>query len=229
MSVKHLFFGTIATVALISGGARPSDAALMISLSDNNGNSTTITDQGVGDLNPLLGGVTFIGSVGNFLLNVTTGTSKPLIGSAAFPAIDLSSVDVTSLSGGGTLTLNLTDTGFTGTGNPVAFVSQIGGAQGVGGTLSYKTFLDCGNTAFGTSTPLSTQNFSTTPFAGARITNTTLCSSTYSLTEQVVLSLGPSEATSFNANLAVPEPATLTLFGVGLLAFGWLSRRKATN
>ena len=224
--MKHFLLGGVGVVALMLGGARPSEASLIISLADDNGHSVAVTDQSAGDLNPALGAVTFDGSVGNFLINVTTGVSKPLIGSTTIPEIELSSVDVTSQLGG-KLTLEVTDTDFLGAGTPGTFISQIGGAQAAGGTLSYGTFLDCSNSAFGTGTPLASQSFATSPFSGGAASSTTLCAGSYSLTEEVVLTLpGGSTMTSFNANLALPEPATLTLFGVGLIGLGMLFRRK---
>lgn len=216
-----------AVVALVLGGTTPSHATLMISLADNLGNSATVTDQGAGDANPALGAATFVGSLGNFLINVTTGLSKPVLGSATLPDIDLSSVDVTSALGG-TLTLEVTDTDFIGNAGFADFVSAIGGTQGSGGSLTYSTFADCSNSAFGMGTALSSQSFSGGgAFSGSSTSPTTLCSGNYSLTELVSLSLpGGFVGTSFDANLAVPEPATLALFGAGLLALPLLARRK---
>jgi len=199
----------------------------MLSLADNMGNSASVTDQGAGDVNLAVGAATFVGSVGNFVINVTTGLSKPILGSATLPDIDLSSVDVTSTAGG-TLTLEVTDTDFIGNGGLADFVSAIGGTQGAGGSLSYKTFADCSNTAFGTGIALQSQSFSGGgAFSGSTTSPTALCSGDYSLTELVSLALpGGFNTTSFDANLAVPEPATLALFGAGLLAIPLFSRRK---
>jgi hypothetical protein len=145
------------------------------------------------------------------------------------PQLDLSSVNVTSQTGG-KLTLDVTDTDFLGSGGPGTFLSQIGGTQDVAGTLSYSTFVDCSNTAFGKAKTLSSSTFSGTPFSGGQAVGTTLCAGNYSLTEEVVLSLpSPFTVTSFDAKLALPEPASLMLFGVGLIAVGLLSRRKRST
>ena len=224
---KQCLLAGAAVVALVLAGTKPSQATLMISLADNLGNSASVTDQGAGDVNPALGAATFVGSVGNFFINVTTGLSKPILGSATLPDIDLSSVDVTSALGG-TLTLEVTDTDFIGNAGVADFVSAIGGTQGSGGSLSYSTFADCSNSAFGTGIALSSQSFSGGgAFSGSSTTPTSLCSGNYSLTELVSLSLpGGFNGTSFDANLAVPEPATLALFGAGLLALPFVTRRK---
>jgi hypothetical protein len=157
----------------MGGATRPSEASLMISLTDDDGHTVTVRDGGTGDVNPATGAVTFVGSLDDFRINVTTGLSKPDIGSATAPQIDLDSVNVTS-EDGGKLTLRVTDTDFIGNGIGT-FLSQIGGTQGGGGTLSFKTFLDCGNTPFGTGTSLASLNFSNTPFSGAHTTTTALC------------------------------------------------------
>lgn len=224
--MKYVLLGGVAVAALTLGLSRPSEASLMINLDDGNGHSVSVTDQSGTDFNSVLGAVTFIGSIGNFGINVTTGLSKPDIGSATQPQLDLNSIDITSQAGG-KLTLDVTDTGFAGNGAVATFVSEIGGTQGAGGSISDSTFLDCTNAAFGKGTPLSTQSFSGTPFSGAKNKTTTQCSGAYSLTEEVVLSLpGSNLSTSFDASLAIPEPATLMLFGAGLIGIGLVSRRK---
>jgi hypothetical protein len=213
-----------ATTALLLGAASASHASLMVSLDDGIGNSVSVVDQSGGDANAAVGAVSFIGNVGNFMINVTTGLSKPVLGLSSFPQMDLSSVNVTSQAGG-TLTVELTDTDFSGS-DLGTFVSQIGGAQGSGGTLSYATFMDCGNHQFGTTIQLSQQTFSSSPFAGSTSTSASLCGA-YSLTEEVVLTLpGGFETTSFNANVALPEPGTLAIFGLGLVGIALVLRRK---
>src|SRR5262245_12774628 len=92
-------------------------ATPMLRISD--GSSTiTITDGGGTDANATSGVVTFIGSIGNWTLNVTTGISFSPNGK-----LDLNSIDGSSAAGG-TLTLLLTDTGFWDAGN---VLSSIGG------------------------------------------------------------------------------------------------------
>ncbi|MGZ5829152.1 MAG: hypothetical protein ACXWJW_11530 [Xanthobacteraceae bacterium] len=68
----------------------------------------------------------FIGSLGTYIVNVSTGLSDPILGSPAVPQMDLNSVDVAGPSGG-VLTIMLSDTGFAGTGGLISFLHQIGG------------------------------------------------------------------------------------------------------
>src|SRR5690349_21157865 len=63
------------------------------------------------DQNALAGVVTFIGTVGAFTVNVTTGESKPLLGNN--PIFDLNSVDTQTGGGNHSLRIQFSDTGFT--------------------------------------------------------------------------------------------------------------------
>src|SRR5579862_7501392 len=107
-AMKSTLFAGVAAAALLVGSAAPSHAMLMLTVSDG-----TTTDT-VNDLSNS-GGATFMGAIGAFNFNVVTGTSMPLIGSAALPTLDLNSIDITSRGGsGGTLTFKLTDTDYIG-------------------------------------------------------------------------------------------------------------------
>src|ERR1700693_1615800 len=93
----------------------PASATMRLRIEDVTGGiGAVITDNGVGDLNPLLGALMFSGSVGFSTVNVTTGLSKPLIGGGSIDLgqLDLNSVNFT-MSGPGTLRLTLEDDGYT--------------------------------------------------------------------------------------------------------------------
>mgnify|MGYP001259478315 CR=1 FL=1 len=202
---------------------RQADATPTLSISDGS-TTVTVVDNGVGDFNAVTGGVTFIGTIGNFLLNVSTGVTYPALGSPANPEMDLNSVDVTSASGGGTLTLKFSVVGFS---SPLGFTAEIGGTIGAGGSLSYNTFLSSTNTLFAQTTPLTSLG----SFGPGAFSDTTSGIAggvgPFSLTQVVTLTLpNAGTGTSFDARLAVPEPASLLLLGAGLAGLGIWRRRS---
>jgi hypothetical protein len=186
--------------------------------------TVTIEDMSGSDFNPTVGAVTFIGSVGNFSLNGTTGISKPVLGSATLPSLDLSSVEVSGPSGGGTLTIRFSDDFFGPTLGGVT--ASIGGTTPIGGTVLYSTFADASNVPFGTSTLLTTQG----PFGGPAFSGTTFANLgllSFSLTQEVVIShSSPGLVTSFNAELkAVPDGGSTVAF-LGAVLVGLESFRR---
>lgn len=219
--MKSTFYASVAAAALLVGFAAPSRAMLILKVSDG---ITTDTLTDVGNT----GAVTFAGALGAFSFNVVTGTSTPMIGTATSPVLDLNSVDITSRSGsGGTLTFKLTDTDYVGGTGITHFLDAVGGTlSGLGSSYSVTTFMDCGNTAFGQTTQLTSQAFTGSAFSGGQDAFVSSCPGNYSLTQLASLTLPGGAIYSGDSNLSVPEPSTIALFGAGLLGLGFALRRK---
>jgi hypothetical protein len=157
MALAALIFSVVSVDSLFADS--------ILRLSDGT-TTVTIVDNGSGDIaSSIPGMITFAGGIGEFMINVTTGISTPVVGAPNAPHLDISSLQVTSRVNdplcptckgtGGTLTISFTDTNFV----PLApnltfFRSTIGGTAGPGVTGSFSTYLDNSNLAFGTGTLL---------------------------------------------------------------------------
>ena len=207
------------------GAASTANAALMLMLDDTTaaGIEVTVTDQGDGDYNTTVGAVTYIGTVGAYSVNVSTGFSKPILGSAGVPSMDLSSID---LSGsGGSLQILLTDTGFTALGPAMMAIGGVSYA----GNVTYAAWADESNVEFamGMGNQLGILGPFSGAFSGATGTMGPAASSApFSLTQRVSIVHNTAGATSFNATLVVPEPGTLVLLGLALVGVAVFAKRR---
>ena len=201
-------------------------AALTLTLDDGAGNVVTVVDGGVGDANPLVGAVTFVGAVGNWSANVTTGFTLPVL---TLPQlIDLNSINATS-AGGGTLTILLTEIGFAGPFDGM-LAANIGGTTP--GTIAYDAWADATNVAgtiggMGVATNVFSGSHAAPPIAFSDSgTGAFISGGAYSLTLQTVITHTGAQNSSFDFALRVPEPGMLALLGIGLAGLGFGARRK---
>ena len=143
MRVSRLMrFGAVLVMAgcVTAMTATKADAAAMLRLTDvGTATSVTITDNLAGDSNGAFGAITWIGSLGVWTVNVSTGITKPIF--VKDPHMDLNSVNTST--GAGTLIIEFTDTDWNGTGSVKML---IGGTTG--GTVTYDAYADPGNLPF---------------------------------------------------------------------------------
>jgi hypothetical protein len=232
-----ILIGALALACVVGMSAR-ADAAFIAYICDDalctGGGDTIVTDNGAGDNFP---GSATIGQINSGALNVAGFTivtnisqSKPLIGTAAAPQMDLAFTATTSDSASHTVWLYASDTGFLG---GHSFALQLGGTQPPAGTTNTvigRAWGGNSNNNLDLSLLLSsTGTTSVSPFALATsgLLNPTV--SPYALTIGVVITRGSAGTTTGDLNFAVPEPATMALFGLGLMGFGVANRRRKAN
>jgi LPXTG-motif cell wall-anchored protein len=210
------------------------EAGLILSLSDTTDLAlVTIADNGIGDLSPALGVVTFAGQVGEFKINVSTGLSWPVMGSGLLPQMDLNSIDA-KLTGSAAdvLTIKLTYTGWGPTNTPTTLVQEAGGTlTGSIASVKLNTFVDPANAEFGTGAGTiagTAMTFTGSPYSGTNSFQYGALSDPYSVTEVATISAnaGAGSLSYDCAVSAVPEPSSLTLAGLGILAGAGLAYRR---
>jgi len=194
-------------------------ATIELTLNDGLGHLVDVSDGGAGDSCVAANCVTFNGSVGDWNINVDTGTdglaSSPNVMDLSFNAHHAAS------STASTLTIELSDTGFTGTG----VATEIGGTQNSGGTTTFRVW--DGTNKFDTTNPvIALETFTGSPFsmAGGGATP----GASHSLTEILTITFGTAagQATGDAALAPVPEPSSIVLFGVVLLGCTTFLKRR---
>jgi hypothetical protein len=222
------------------------EAAFQLRLSD--GTSTVLVqDGGPGDLSPVPGQISFVGNVGLFTVSSSLGESKPLLPG---PGLDIAELVITSFDvrakGQGTLTISLTDTGYTAptsSGNAdLILTSKLNSSSGpLGGPwLTFQSFADANNQAFGIAG--ATTPGAQGPFPGSvggNVLATTFDrQGPYSLTSVTTIHFSNGGQIGFDGftevfgdpnNVLTPAPGgfTLALIGLPFLGFTlWVRRRR---
>ena len=219
-------------LALIVGTSTRADAAFFAAVCNDlactGGDDIIVQDNMAGDTIPTAGAINFSVAAFGYSLLVNTSQSKPVIGSAASPQLDLT-FTATNTAPAGNIFLFASDTDFSGA---HSFSLTLGGTNSGGsGSVTGRAWGGTNNNNFpanfsaanllGTIGPLSG-----TPFSGSASGSLIPTVTPYALTIGVQINRPTAGTTTGDLNLSVPEPATMALFGLGLFGFGAASRRR---
>ncbi len=202
--------------------------ALSISFDDgDNGTDVfTVTDNDSNDQSDLDGQVIYTGSIGQWKVNSLTGTSAPMWGTNEKPMLDMMSLTLSSTVGG-IIAVTVEDTyaSFDNLDSTIkGFEASIGGTTS--GVVNFYAYIN------GTLIDISwaddmTHNGSSFSGAESLLMADIDTGDPFTLSMKAVITQGTWSITTFDAQIApVPEPATMILFGIGLIGIAGVTRKK---
>lgn len=163
--------------------------------------TVTIVDNGGNDSSPIVGAVSYSGTLNGWNILVASGTTKPVLGSANSPDLDFTYQVMRGAGSQGTLTMLFSDNNFSIANGSNVTVSASGSlGTNVGPSVTVQTFYDFANTELATTTLLTSHFYSGPP------------SSSYSGSDASG-SFAVSLSTAFTMKLDIALPVGITSSG----------------
>ena len=224
----------VAVLACAMGMSAPANAVFVARICNDlqcaGGDDVLVQDNAVGDLIGMTGAISFATSAFGYTLEVNTSQSKPVIGSATAPQLDVSYVVTSGASGGANVFLYASDTDFLSGGQ---FALTLGGTNSGGsGSVQGRAWGGTSNTEFqfsGANLLSSVGPFTTASFSATASNVFAPAASPYSLTIGTTVSRTTAGTSTGNLNLqvsAIPEPSTWATVLMGAALVGFVARRR---
>jgi hypothetical protein len=196
------------------------------------GDDVIVQDNLAGDSIAMVGAINFTTSLFGYTLVVNTSQSKPVVGSATAPQLDLTFA-ATSSGAAGNIFMYVSDTDFTTSG---AFNFTIGGTNsGIDGSVTGRAWGGTSNSAlqFSGANLISTLGpFTTAAYSGNNTGTFNAGVNPYSLTigTQISRTAGGTSTGDLNLQVsAVPESSTWALMLMGPALIGFVARRRSAD
>ena len=223
-----------AVLACAMGVSAPAHAQFFATICNDiqctGGDDISFQDNAAGDTVAATGAISFSTAAFGYSFLVNTSQSKPMLGSAAEPQLDLSFA-VTSTGTAGNVFIYTSDTGFT-RASGSALLTLGGTNSGASGTVTGRAWGGTSNTALqfsGANLIGSLAGLTGPTFAGSATSAFASVVSPYSLTIGMQITRASAGTTSGNLNLqvsAIPEPSTWASIFMGAALVGFVSRRR---
>ena len=223
--MKKTLIAGVALAVVCSMAMVGNAMTLSMSLFDNT-SIVTGSDTGLDNLNSAKGGLAFIGGIGSWTTNVSSGVSNPIIGTFANQALDLNTLNISS-SSEDKLTISLWDS-YSDVGDLDAgitsFISRVGCTSTGSVDISY----------FVNGTQITLNWLDMAKPGGAALAGSTFLAEIpadvpFYLKIVATIVHKISDHTPFSAEEKDPKPATMMLFNTGLLVLTGISRRKTSK
>jgi hypothetical protein len=223
-----------AVLACAMGVSAPAHAQFFATICNDiqctGGDDISFQDNAAGDTVAATGAISFSTAAFGYSFLVNTSQSKPMLGSAAEPQLDLSFA-VTSTGTAGNVFIYTSDTGFT-RASGSALLTLGGTNSGASGTVTGRAWGGTSNTALqfsGANLIGSLAGLTGPTFAGSATSAFASIVSPYSLTIGMQITRASAGTSSGNLNLqvsAIPEPSTWASIFMGAALVGFVSRRR---